>query len=215
MDQEKLVEMMATTCLCYISGLIDTTIGNFGTAQSAAYAAVSSIFLLSLFILAIAPGSGGHINPLITFSTMITGLTGFSRGILYMMAQTIGAALAGGTLRGSFGAGRAIQWQGGGCFREPGTVTSGQALLIETMCCFVLLVLAFGVALDPRQQKLMGPVFGPLAVGSSLGLVVFASGGLVPGYSGAGANPARCFAFAVARHNFKGELKNLSMSGNT
>ena len=128
-----------------------------------------------------------------------------------MMGQTIDAALAGGTLRGSFGTERAIQWQGGGCFREPGTVTAGQALLIETMCCFVLLFLAFGVALDPRQQKLMGPVFGPLAVGSSLGLVVFASAELVPGYSGAEANPARCFAFAVARHNFKGELENISM----
>ena len=79
------------------------------------------------------------------------------------------------------------------------------------MCCFVLLVLAFGVALDPRQQKLMGPVFGPLAVGSSL-FVVFASAGLVPGYSGAGANPAWCFAFAVARYNFKGESKKLSVN---
>ena len=40
---------------------------------------------------------------------------------------------------------------------------------------------------------------GPLAVGCSLGVVSFASAGLVPGYNGAGLNPARCFAFAVAR----------------
>ena len=117
--------MMASACLCYTSGLIDTTIGNFETSQAAAYAAVSSIFLLALFILAIAPGSGGHINPIISFSTMITGLTGFSRGILYMTAQTIGAGVAGGALRGSFGAERALEWKGGGCFREPGTVTAG------------------------------------------------------------------------------------------
>ena len=114
MDQEELVEMMATTCLCCTPDLIDTTAGNFGTPQSATYAAVSNTFLLTLFILAIAPGSGGHINPLITFSTVITGLTGFSRGVLYMLAQTIGAALAGGTPRVSFGAERAIQWQGCG-----------------------------------------------------------------------------------------------------
>ena len=196
--------MIASTCLCYTSGLIDTTIGNFGTSQAAAYAAVSSIFLLSFFILAIAPGSGGHINPIISFSTMITGLTGFSRGMLYLAAQTLGAALAGGALRGSFGQERASIWKGGGCFREPGTITAGQALLIETMSSWVLLVLAFGIALDPRQQKLMGPLFGPLGVGSSVGLIVFASAGLVPGYSGASANPARCFAFAVARHDFRG-----------
>ena len=55
-----------------------------------------------------------------------------------MLAQTIGAALAGGTLRG--------------CFREPGTITAGQALLIETMC-WVLLDLAFGVALTLANKS--------------------------------------------------------------
>ena len=44
---------------------------------------------------------------------------------------------------------------------------------------------------------------GPLAVGCSLGLVSFASAGLVPGYDGASMNPARCFAFAVARRDFR------------
>ena len=39
--------------------MIDTTISNFGTPQVAAYAGVTNIFLLTLFIMAIAPGSGG------------------------------------------------------------------------------------------------------------------------------------------------------------
>lgn len=69
----------------------------------------------------------GHINPLITFSTLIVGLTGFSRGIsaihmryrkerspttsamLYMSGQLLGAGLAGGVLRGAFGADRSIE----------------------------------------------------------------------------------------------------------
>lgn len=141
-------------------------------------------------------------NPLVTFGTMLCGLTGFSRGVLYMIGQTLGAALAGGILRGVFGAQRAVAFHGGGCFREPGSVTAGQALLVETVSSFTLLVLAFGVALDPRQQKLFGPLGGPLAVGCSLGLVSFASAGLVPGYTGASMNPARCFAFAITRRNF-------------
>lgn len=45
---------------------------------------------------------------------------------------------------------------------------------------------------------------GPLAVGCSIGIVSFASAGLVPGYDGAGLNPARCFAFAVARGEKRG-----------
>ena len=63
--------------------------------------------------------------------------------------------------------------------------------------------LAFGVALDPRQQKLFGMFAAPLAVGCSVGLVSFASGALVSGYSGASMHPGRCFVFAVARRDFR------------
>ena len=48
--------------LCYVSGLIDTTISGFGTRQGAAYAGVTNIFLLTLFIMAAGPGSGGHVS---------------------------------------------------------------------------------------------------------------------------------------------------------
>ena len=89
--------------LCYLSGTIDITLANFKTTEAAAFAGVSNIFLLSLFIYAIAPASGGHINPTITFTTVTTGLTGFPRGILYMMGQTTGGAVAGGIIRGIFG----------------------------------------------------------------------------------------------------------------
>ena len=197
------VELMATTYLCTLSGLIDTTIGNTKAPASVpAYVGISNILLLSIFIMATAPGSGGHINPLITFATLITGLTPFSRGILYMLAQTLGAAVAGGILRGIFGEARSVQVQGGGCVRDSNTVLAGQALLLEAFSSLVLLFLAFGVALDPRQQKLFGPLAGPLAVGVALGLVSFAGSGLVLGFTGASMNPARCFAFAVARSNF-------------
>jgi glycerol uptake facilitator-like aquaporin len=83
--------------------MIHTTIGSFNTAQAAAYVGITNIFVLSLFIYALAPASGGHVNQLITFATMTAGLTTFSRGILYLIAQTAGAALAGGLIRGSFG----------------------------------------------------------------------------------------------------------------
>lgn len=56
------MEAVATGLLCYLSGLIDTTIGNFGTSQGAAYAGVTNIFLLTLFIMAAGPGSGGHVR---------------------------------------------------------------------------------------------------------------------------------------------------------
>jgi glycerol uptake facilitator-like aquaporin len=97
------MEFVGTTAICYLATMIAATIRSFDTLQAAAYVAVSNIFLLTLFIYSLAPASGGHVNPIITFATMTTGLTGFSRGILYLIAQTTGAALAGGLVRGSLG----------------------------------------------------------------------------------------------------------------
>ena len=56
--RHKFVEAFASFLLCYLSGMIDTTISNFGTPQAPAYAGVVNIFLLTLFIMAFAPGSG-------------------------------------------------------------------------------------------------------------------------------------------------------------
>ena len=54
--------MFASFLLCYLSGMIDTTVTNFGTPQGPAYAGVTNIFLLTLFIIAFAPGSGGQLK---------------------------------------------------------------------------------------------------------------------------------------------------------
>ncbi|KAI4212126.1 MAG: hypothetical protein LQ351_005156 [Letrouitia transgressa] len=43
---------------------------------------------------------------------------------------------------------------------------------------------------------------GPVAVGCTLGLIVFAGAGLVPGYPGASMHPGRCLSFAVSRWDF-------------
>ena len=111
--------------------------------------------LLSLFIYALAPASGGHINPIITFATMATGLTGFSRGILYVIAQVTGAAVAGGLIQGSFGRDLALlyiilhpyllqsltsnSYNGGGCYLVTTVISEGQAYLIESVLSFILL----------------------------------------------------------------------------
>lgn len=73
------------------------------------------------------------------------------------------------------------------------------------MLSFSLTFLAFGVGLDPRQGRVFGPKLGPFLTACSLALISFSSVGLAKGYPGAGINPSRCFAFAVARGNFKNQ----------
>ncbi|KAH0531367.1 hypothetical protein TsFJ059_000207 [Trichoderma semiorbis] len=122
-------------------------------------------------------------------------------GILYMCAQTLGGALAGGILLGVWGPKRATSLQGGGCWYDPSQANPGQIYLNEVFASFALLFLSFGVGLDPRQAALFGPRMGPLLVGASLGLVSFATSGIIPGYAGAQMNPSRCLAFGIARRD--------------
>lgn len=155
------IEMVATMSLCYLSALIGITLANLHTSQLPAYVGVTNIFLLSLFIYASAPASGGHVNPAITFATLTTGLIEFPRGILYLCAQTIGGGIAGGLIRGSFGGALTDKYgswvccilnlssdgrrrfDGGGCFRNTDAISPGQAFLIEAISSFILLSVRF------------------------------------------------------------------------
>ena len=56
--RHKFVEGFALFLHCYLGGMIETTITNFVTPQAPAYAGVTKIFPLTLFIVAFAPGSG-------------------------------------------------------------------------------------------------------------------------------------------------------------
>ncbi|KAL7922905.1 aquaporin-like protein [Trichoderma austrokoningii] len=193
------VECIATCCQVFLASQIAATISTYGTPQVGAYIGISNLVLLATFIYAVAPASGGHMNPLITFAAMLTGLCSVPRGILYIVGQTAGGALAGGILLGIWGKERAIAVRGGGCWYDPSQANPGQIYLNETFASFVLLFLAFGVGLDPRQAALFGPRMGPALVGASLGLVTFSTSGIIPGYAGAQMNPAKCFGNGIAR----------------
>ncbi|KAI6701118.1 hypothetical protein NL676_015442 [Syzygium grande] len=51
---------------------------------------------VAILLLATSPVSGGHINPVVTFSAALTGLISLSRAAIYILAQCGGAVL--GTL---------------------------------------------------------------------------------------------------------------------
>jgi hypothetical protein len=142
--------------LCYLTGMIFITIGSFDTTQAAGWVGASNIVLLSLFIYTLLPASGGHVNPIITFTTMITGLTGFSRGISYMSANC-GCSFSWRIDPGEFWARfdftvykhsfptsyqilTLARYSGGGCFLRSAVIPPGRAYLIESIMSFILLL---------------------------------------------------------------------------
>lgn len=106
---------MGTFCLTWLVGQSNIVLANMqgsqATVQTAAsnvgYVALWSAALLAVLVAATAPGSGGHLNPMVTFSTVLCGLCPLSRGVLYVAFQMLGATVAGACLLGSWGAERA------------------------------------------------------------------------------------------------------------
>ncbi|KAB5576007.1 aquaporin-like protein [Coniochaeta sp. 2T2.1] len=199
-----LVELFATAFQFYLSGQFGISLMNFQiSAALPAYVGIYTSLLLATSIYATAPASGGHLNPLITFASMICGLCPAPRAVVYMVAQVTGGALAGGMLRGSWGTERAVSHMGGGVFFDSTIITPGQVLVTEIVSCATVVFLAIGLGLDPRQQAVFGPQLGPLLVGIAVGLVTASTTGVAPGYTGASINPARAFGLAVARGSFE------------
>jgi glycerol uptake facilitator-like aquaporin len=139
--------------------------------------------------------SGAHFSPLITLGTFFARLTTFPRLVIYVFAQTSGGALAGLLLRASANT-RAFKCGGCYLFEEQGATVAG-VFTIEVMGQILLLFLAFGVGLDPRQREIFGPALGPIFVGLAAGSIALLTAYSLPGYGGAGLNPARCFGVFV------------------
>jgi glycerol uptake facilitator-like aquaporin len=128
-----MVELFATAFMIYLSTQWGMTLINYQITQISPYIFVYASLQLAVFLYTVAPASGGHMNPLITFTAMLCGLCPISRGVLYLTAQTIGAALAGGCVIGSVGHKRAVSHMGGGVFFDPTVITPGQVFLTETV----------------------------------------------------------------------------------
>ncbi|EED14795.1 aquaporin transporter, putative [Talaromyces stipitatus ATCC 10500] len=206
-----IVEGVASFLLIFITGWIairprpasstssstePTAAGVFGTSTflGPLIGGITNWLFLTLFIYSFAPISGGHINPTITLATFFARLISLPRMTLYLMGQTGGGALAGLVLHNLFGSSNFVV---GGCFIETNLVEVRQALLLEFMCTLTLVFIAFGVALNPRQERIFGPALAPWLVGLTLGLLSWSSSYEKPGYAGASMNPARCFGVYV------------------
>jgi MIP family channel proteins len=143
---------------------------------------------LSIMITVFAATSGGHINPAVTAGFLVTRRIAPLLGILYIVAQLVGATLAGLLLRAMY---PVAVWQAaslGTPLLAPG-VSVGTGVLVEAILTFFLLLAVFGTAVDPRAPKIGG--FG---IGLTVAFDILVGGAV----TGAAMNPARSFGPALA-----------------
>jgi glycerol uptake facilitator-like aquaporin len=152
------------------------------TFFSPLFGGITNLLLTPLLIYTFSPSSGGHISPTITLATFFARIISFPRMVLYIGGQTLGGALAGLALNSAYGN---REFTVGGCHIDSTVVPAKDGLVIEFFSCLVLIFLAFGVALDPRQAKVFSHATSPWFVGIVLGIVSWGTAFTREGYIGA------------------------------
>jgi MIP family channel proteins len=143
---------------------------------------------LACAVTMLAAVSGGHLNPAVTIALFATRRIGLVLAMLYIVAQLVGATIAGLLLRVVF---PQAAWQAahlGMTTLAPG-VSFGVGVLTEVILTFFLVLAVFGTAIDGRAPKVGGIIIGLTVV-----VDVITAGAI----TGASMNPARSFGPALA-----------------
>jgi aquaporin TIP len=143
---------------------------------------------IAALVAATAKISGGHVNPAVTFSAVVTGRMKAGPGVIYVAAQLIGA-VAGALLltcvlddsiEGTLGA------HGLNDAALSGTYAG---VIVEATLTFVLVFTVFATAIDPRGLGNLAPL--------AIGLAVLIDHLVGVPLTGASMNPARSFGPAL------------------
>lgn len=204
-------ELLGTAILVFA---IDTIVISSIETETKTPNLVMSILIaitVTILLLAVHPVSGGHINPVISFSAALVGLISISRAAIYILAQCIGGVLGALALKAVVSSEIEQNFSLGGCTLTvvaPGPhgpivvgLETSQALWLEIICTFIFLFASIWMAYDHRQAQQLGHVKVFSIIGVVLGLLVFISTTVTAkkGYAGAGMNPARCVGPAIVR----------------
>ncbi|XP_051113321.1 aquaporin TIP1-1-like [Andrographis paniculata] len=162
---------------------------NGATSPSGLIAAALAYGLALFVAVAISANiSGGHVNPAVTFGLFIGGNITLFRGLLYIIAQLLGATVA--CLLLSFVTG----------LSAPALTVSGEsvwaALVFEIVMTFALVYTVYSTAVDPKKGEI--GIIAPLAIGLIVAANILAGGP----FTGASMNPAVAFGPALVSFNW-------------
>lgn len=178
-------ELLGTFGLVFFGAgaVITSGAGGYGLLGVALVHAI----VLSVMVSATMSISGGHLNPAITLALLLARRIDGKNAGIYIVAQLIGATLAGLALKGLL-PGPMVRATMAGVPHVAGSMTVPMAIAMEAVLTFFLVSAVFGTCVNPDAPKIGG--FG-------IGLTLFFDIMLGGTFTGAAMNPARAFGPAV------------------
>lgn len=186
-----IAEFIATAFFVFVGvGSIASFFAGSGLITVAGIAIAHGL-AITILVASIGPISGGYINPAVTFAAVITNRITVTRGVMYVVAQLLGA-IAGALLLKLFLTSElldTIPGAGGHSINEDALAGTLAGLGIEALLTGLLVWTVFGTAVYPKGNA----VIAPLAIGFAILVIHLVA---IP-LTGAGVNPARTFGPAL------------------
>jgi len=194
-----LAELIGTLLLVFfICSIVTLYVSTGGQAQFGSDFAVIGLlhaFLLFGLIVMFGVVSGGHFNPAVTFAAAILRRIAPLDALIYVLAQLSGGVLGALLCKALLlDEGRATNY---GATAVSGLLAGNFAgAVVEAIGTFALVLVILAAVYSRKSAK----DWAPLAIGTTLGFVVFVAGPL----TGAGINPARWFGPALVANEWGG-----------
>jgi len=155
----------------------------FGGLAPPGTAPIVNGLALAVLIYCTVAQSGGHLNPVVTTSLVLSGHTSMFQGLGYILCQLVGAITGAGISKGF------ATLPAPGCFLRGDGVSQAQLWGWETIMTLLLLVTVYEMAVVQKGAS----NFGPLVIGLSLVVAAYVGGAA----TGAALNFARVLGPAV------------------
>uniref|UniRef100_A0A1B6KTE5 Aquaporin n=2 Tax=Graphocephala atropunctata TaxID=36148 RepID=A0A1B6KTE5_9HEMI len=182
-----IAECVGTFVLNFFGCLSVMNLGDQSTAADLVLISLAFGLSVMAMIQAIGHVSGCHINPAVTVGLVAGGRVSIVRGILYVVAQCIGAVAGSATVKAL----TPEAYQGAlGNTALQNDLTTTQGLGVEFFLGFVLVFVVYGV-IDPNKANDKVPAALVIGLTVTLGHLACID------YTGSSMNPARSFGSAV------------------
>ena len=187
-------EFIGTFALVFVGGAAIMTAQMSRSEDLLLTVAVAHGLILAVLVTATMRISG-HLNPAVTLGFLAARRIEPMMGMLYIVAQILGAIVAAYVLDWTFPQEAAVGARLGGQSLSL-DVSFGKGVVLEAIATFFLVFVVFGTAVDPHAPKV-----GGFAIGLTVTAGILAIGPL----TGGSMNPARSFGPAVASGIFEAQ----------
>ena len=196
MKKNFIAEFIGTFALVFIGGGAIMMTQQTGNSAGLLQVALAHGLILALMVSAFMNVSGGQFNPAVTIGLLVARRITPTVAGVHIVAQIVGAVAAAYALKMTMPTAIFAATQGGGQSISL-DVTATQAIMLEAIATFFLMVVIYGTAVVDTAPKI-----GGLAIGLTIAADILAIGPL----TGASMNPARSLGPAIASGVFAGQF---------